>query len=63
MAISSLGPAEAGRSVSTTVPSTTTYWYGGSSCCTVSVMVPARSIKRAFRLPAPVLIRILPPGV
>ncbi len=63
MAMASCTSAGAGLVVSTTVPSTTTYWYGGSSRWTTSVTAPARSMSRALRLDVPVLIRMFPSGV
>ena len=63
MAMASRTSSGVGVVVSTTVPSTTTYWYGGSSFWTTSVTAPACSMSLDLRAPAPVLIRMSPPGV
>jgi len=56
--------AECGDGVvaSTTVPSTTTCWYGSSSRWTTIVTTPACSMRRALRRSRPVVIRMVPPG-
>ena len=45
MAISSRTSSGVGVVVSTTVPSTTTYWYGGSSRWTTRLTAPAFSVQ------------------